>query len=117
MRMRTFQDFDVWNKAHYLTLNIYKITQTYPENERYGLTSQIRRSSVSICANIAEGYTKSTREFARFLEIARASLEETKYHLILSKDLTYINDNKFEELYLTADQIGRMLYGLIKKLN
>ena len=117
MRMRSFEDFDVWKKAHELTLKIYKITRSFPEDERFGLTSQIRRSSASICANIAEGYTKSTRDFQRFLEIARASLEETKYHLILSKGLTYLSDEKYIELFNTSDQIGKMLYGLIKKLN
>lgn len=82
MKINTFEDLVVWQKAHEMVLTIYKITKLFPEDERFGLVVQLRRSSSSICANMAEGYTKSTKDFIRFLDIARASLEETKYHLI-----------------------------------
>ncbi len=82
------------------------------ENERFGLVNQIRRSSVSICAKIVEGYMKSSKDFSRYLDIARGSLEETKYHLILSKDLNYFQSKQFDELYGQAEEIDKMLYAL-----
>jgi len=83
MKIQTFQDLRVWGDAHRLILEIYKVTRSFPEEEKFGLTSQIRRAAISICANISEGYKKSRNDFVRFLMIAQGSLEETKYHLIL----------------------------------
>ena len=83
--IRNFEDLLVWQKGHQFVLEIYKITQKFPEEEKFGLISQIRRSSLSICANIAEGNKKSTKDYLRFIDIAQGSLEETKYHLILKK--------------------------------
>ncbi len=78
----------VWQKSHELVLKIYKITKDFPKDEMYGLTSQIRRASVSIPSNIAEGKARgSNKEYKRFLLMARGSLEETKYQLLLAKDL------------------------------
>lgn len=98
MYIKTFQDLTVWAKGHLLVLEIYKITKFFPDEERFGLVSQIRRSSVSICSNIAEGYKKSKKDFLRYLDIAQGSLEETKYHLILSRDLNYFDINNFEKI-------------------
>ena len=116
MSIRSFQDLKVWHKGHTLVLEIYKLTKTFPVDERYGLISQVRRSSTSICANMAEGYKKSTQEFLRFLYITQGSLEETKYFLILSRDLGYCNLDHFNRLFNLSDEIGLMLNGLIKKL-
>jgi four helix bundle protein len=112
-----FQNLKVWQKAHFLTLNIYKATRFFPDDERYGLTNQVRRSAVSVCANIVEGYKKSKKDFMRYIGIAQASLEETKYHLILSRDLDYISKAAFIEFFALANEIGKMLNGLKKTLN
>ena len=116
MKVLHFQELMVWQKAHQLTLEIYNLTRKYPQEERFGLINQIRRSSASICANLAEGYKKSTKDFARFIDIADGSLEETKYHLILSKDLQYCSLVEFQKIYDLACEIGRMLNGLQQKL-
>ena len=92
------------------------LTRQFPEEERYCLINQIRRAVISVCANIAEGSKKSKKDFSRFLNIAQGSLEETKYHLILSKDLGYLSPAIFENLFQLSDEIGRMLYGLNKSL-
>jgi len=117
MSIQSFQDLNVWKTAHSLTLKIYTVTQKYPAFEIYGLVSQIRRSAVSVCANIADGQKKPTKDFIRFLQIAHGSLEETKYHLILSRDLNYLSSVDFDLLYKIADEVGRMLNGLRVKLN
>ena len=115
--METFQNLKVWQVAHKLVLEIYNITKQFPDNERFRLTDQICRSAISIAANIAEGKGRNTlKEYIQFLYNARGSLEETKYHLILSKDLGYINENKFKELIAGYDQVGKMLNGLINSL-
>ncbi|MDQ3331145.1 MAG: four helix bundle protein, partial [Planctomycetota bacterium] len=85
---RRFEDLIVWQKAHALVLTIYRTTESFPRTETYGLTSQLRRSAVSIPANIAEGFRKRGRsDKARFLNISQGSLEETRYYLILARDL------------------------------
>ncbi|MDT8335012.1 MAG: four helix bundle protein [Desulfurivibrionaceae bacterium] len=95
---KTFKDLIVWQRAHRLVLAIYKITATFPAHELYGLVSQIRRASVSIAANIAEGFTKrSTPEKARFLSISQGSLEEVRYYLILAEDLDYAETTKLHD--------------------
>lgn len=117
MKITQFTDYTVWQKAHRLTLEVYKTTLRFPAEERYGLSTQLRRSASSICSNIAEGYTKSRKDFIRFLSIARGSLEETKYHLILSKDLNYLDEKTFEMIFTMSDEIGKMLYSLVKRLS
>jgi four helix bundle protein len=117
MLIKKFEDLLVWEKAHRFTLRIYLITKKFPKDELFGLVSQMRRSSASICANIAEGQRKSTKDFSRFLQIAIGSLEETKYYLILSRDLSYLKLTEFSELFSIAEEIGRMLTGLRNKLN
>ena len=116
MNIRSFQDLQVWQKGHSLVLEVYRKTKDFPGEERFGLVSQIRRSAASVCANIAEGGKKSTKEFLRFLEIADGSLEETKYHLILSRDLGYIDLESYGNLENLCNEIGRMLNALIRSL-
>ncbi|MDK2917575.1 MAG: hypothetical protein PWQ37_308 [Candidatus Petromonas sp.] len=112
-----FKKLEVWQKSHELTIKIYKITTDFPKEERYRLIDQLCRSASSIPANIAEGKGRyHNKEFKQFLYIARGSLEETKYHLILSNDLGYINNEKYNELMKLANVIGKMLNGLIKTL-
>jgi len=113
----TFKDIKVWRKAHELVLEIYRITKIFPVSERYGLTTQLRRSASSIATNIVEGYKrKSGKDFAHFLNIADTSLEETKYHLLLAYDLTYLDKEHYYRLLNLANEIGRMLFGFQKKL-
>ncbi|ADC49379.1 hypothetical protein BpOF4_06605 [Alkalihalophilus pseudofirmus OF4] len=107
----------VFQKAHVLVLEIYKITRHFPREEQYGLMSQMKRAAVSIPSNIAEGRARgSTKEYKRFLLIARGSLEELKYQIYLSKDLKFINQAQYEELITKVDQVGRMLNGLVRKI-
>lgn len=117
MKIKCFTGLVVWEKGHKLVLAVYGKTRYFPDDERFGLIAQLRRSSASICANIAEGYKKSTKEFVRYLDIAQGSLEETKYHLILSKDLNYLNDPQFNELFNQCEEIGKMLNSLMQSLN
>ena len=88
--MKDFRNLEVWDKAHQLTLNVYRITKTFPGDEKFGLTSQIRRCAASVAANIAEGCGRTgNAEFHRFLQIAMGSASELEYHLLLSRDLEY----------------------------
>lgn len=116
--VKTFKDLIVWQKAHQLTLEVYGITKTFPIEERFGLTLQIRKSSSSVPTNIAEGHKKKSRkEYLHFLNTADCSLEETKYQLILSKDLKYLKENDFERLFDLSEEVGRMLFSLQKSLD
>ena len=98
-------------------MKIYEITKDFPRDEQFGLTSQIRRAAVSIPSNIAEGKARgSSKDYIRFLLIARGSLEEVKYQLLLSKDLNYINTEVYNETLVIAQEVGRLLNGLMKSL-
>lgn len=111
----SFKTLIVWEKAHGLVLDIYTVTKSYPKDELFALVSQMRRASVSIPANIVEGYKRKTdKETVRFLNISDASLEELKYFIILSHDLNYITKEQFEELELKTDEVGRLLSGFQK---
>ncbi|MFH1416074.1 MAG: four helix bundle protein [Elusimicrobiota bacterium] len=112
-----FEKLKVWKKAHELVLEVYKHTNIFPSFEKYGLVSQIRRSSSSIATNIVEGYKRKThKDFERFLNIAESSLEETKYLLLLSRDLKYLKNNDYILLIELADEVGKMLHGFQKRL-
>ena len=111
--MKTFRDLLVWQKAHALALEIYRITRAFPADERYGLTSQMRRASVSIAANIVEGHQRSSkREFVNFLVIAHSSLDELQYYLTLARDLCYLAEGTRRQCAIIADDVGKMLHGL-----
>jgi len=112
-----WKDLIVWQKAHELVLLIYKYTAEFPDNERFGLISQIRRSATSVAANIVEGKSKKTdKEFIAFLYNSRGSLEETRYHLLLSKDLGYINKEQYEALEELATKVSFLLNKLINSV-
>lgn len=118
MSFKTFEGLLVWQKSHSLVLEIYDLSKEFPKEEMYGLTSQIRRSSTSIPTNIVEGYRrKSNRGFSNFLNIAETSLEETKYQLILCRDLGYIEESKYKKLREKYDEVGKMIYGLKSSIN
>jgi four helix bundle protein len=111
---RTFQDLIVWQKSHQFVLSVYKSTAMFPDSERFGLTSQLRRSAVSIPANIAEGFKKTTSiDKARFFNIAQASLEETRYYLILINDLGYSDSNPLME---KLEEVSKLLNAYYSKL-
>ena len=115
--VQPFRKLIVWQNAHALALNLYKTTRTFPSDERYGLTSQIRRSAASICANIAEGCGRQTRrDFARFAYIALGSASELEYHLLMAADLGILNEECYLPLERSVTQVKRMLSGLIRKL-
>ncbi len=116
--VRDFRELKVWEKSHRLTLEVYKVSQGFPEDERYGLTSQMRRSSASIPTNIAEGCGRGgSNEFRRFLQIAMGSASELEYQLLLAHDLGLLKTSHHDTLSTDVCEIKRMLTGLIKKLS
>lgn len=115
--MRDYKKYDIWKLSHFLTLEIYKITENYPKEEIFGLTSQIRRASSSIGINIVEGCGRgSDEDFKRFLRNASGSAFEVEYILLLSKDLNYISEEKFLELSPKAEELKIKISKLILKI-
>ena len=104
---KTFQDLIVWQKSHEFVLSVYHMTRAFPREELYGLTSQFRRASVSIAANIAEGFRKRSRvDKARFMNISQGSIEECRYYIILARDLRYAYDQRQMEL---LEEVSKLL--------
>jgi four helix bundle protein len=115
--MKDFRNLKVWQKAHQLTLSLYQITTSFPREEAYGLTSQIRRAASSISSNIAEGCGREgDAELARFCIIARGSASELEYQLLLARDLTLLQAADYEELSQQTVELKRMLTVLVQKL-
>jgi four helix bundle protein len=115
--MRDFREIKVWNKAHALTLEIYKASSQFPREEIYGLTGQMRRSSSSIPANIAEGFGRGgNAELARFLQIGMGSACELEYHVLLAKDLNFLTLKSYEQLQECVVEVKRMLGALLSKV-
>ena len=115
--MKDFRKLLVWEKAHKLTLEIYRVTSSFPREELYGLTSQIRRACVSIPANIAEGCGRdSERELLRFMRIAMGSSSELEYEIILAHDLGYLSDEVFIKIQRDLVEVRKMLNAFIQKL-
>jgi len=115
-RIRDFTDLDVWKEGHRLVLMLYKITDRFPRSERYSLIDQIRRSSISVTSNIAEGFGRQTyKEKIQFYYLAQGSLVELKNQLIISKDVGYIDENVYLTLKNQADVCHKLLQGIIKK--
>jgi four helix bundle protein len=114
--MKDFKQLKVWEKAHALTLLTYKFTKTFPKEEMYGLTSQLRRAASSIPTNIAEGCGRSGPEFRHFLQIAMGSASEVEYLLFLSQELGNIAKPEFEDLSTRVIEVKKMIASLILKL-
>ena len=111
--MADFRQLKVWQKAHEVTLDIYRITQQFPKTEVYGLTSQMRRASISIGSNIAEGRGRDgDAEFGRFIQIACGSAAELEYQLLVARDLGYVAETEFAKLNTRLAEVGRMLVSL-----
>ena len=112
-----WKNLKVWQKAHELVLQIYKVTSKFPKEEIYGLTNQIRRASASVPANVVEGYSRnSTKEYIKFLFNARGSLEEVRYFLFLAKDLQYLPESEYQVLEDGYKQVSKMLNGMLTTL-
>lgn len=115
--MGDYRKLQVWERAHRLTLEVYDATRTFPKEEAYGLTSQIRRAASSVPANIAEGCGRNgDGEMARFLGIARGSVNELDYHLLLARDLGYLQLSCYEHCAAEAQVVSRMLATFIQRL-
>ncbi len=117
MKIKSFEDLEVWRKAHELTLLIYRLTRAFPPDERFGLISQLRRASSSVAANIAEGYgRRTTKELLRSLRIANGEAEETRYFSLLSKDLSYMNQQEFDAVNQLCRSVSQLLSALGRSL-
>jgi four helix bundle protein len=115
--LKNYKELKVWQRSYQICLEIYRITKGFPKEERYGLTSQIRRAAVSVPSNIAEGYgRKTTPEYIRFLYIAYGSNCELETQILLSGDLGYIETGKLEMLLEGIGEVERMLKALIKSI-
>jgi four helix bundle protein len=111
---RSFQDLIVWQKAHQFVLSTYRLTESFPHSELYGLTSQFRRAAISISANIAEGFSKRSKlDKARLMHIAQGSLEESRYYLILAQDLGYAETH---DLAAQLVEVSKLLNAYISGL-
>jgi len=116
--MKNFRDLKVWEKAHHLTLDVYRTSSRFPREELYGLTSQMRRCSASIGANIAEGCGKrGNNEFQRFLQIASGSASELDYHFLLARDLLFLPDADYARMEGELSTLRRMLTSLLQKVD
>ena len=115
--MQNFRDLLLWQEAHQLTLKIYKASRSFPKEETFGITSQLRRAAVSIPCNIVEGCGRYTsKDFANFLQIALGSTNETDYLMLLAKDLNYLADDDFINLHESINKIRAMNINLIEKV-
>ena len=112
-----FEKLEAWREAHKLVLGVYKSTARFPKEERFRLADQLRRSASSVPTNIVEGNARRhKKEYLRFLYIAKGSLDETKYHLLLACDLGYLADGEYGDLVEQCNKVGRLLSGLIRYL-
>ena len=115
--MRDFRKLKVWEKGHRLTLDIYNVTVSFPSEELYGLTSQMRRACAAIPANVAEGCGRgSNADLARFLQIALGSASELENHLLLAQDLAFVKPTDYERLSREVTDLKRMLTSFVKNL-
>jgi four helix bundle protein len=115
--VQSFRSLRVWEKSHRLTLDVYTSSKSFPREEIYGLTSQMRRASASIGMNIAEGCCrKGNVEMGRFLQIAMGSASEVEYQLLLAHDLDYLQNPEYERLVAQAIEVKRMLSSLMQKV-
>ena len=116
--MQRFTDLKVWQRAHALVLEVYRISASFPQEERFGVSSQLRRAITSVPTNIAEGSRRQgQQEYSRFLNVAQSSAAQTEYLLILCRDLGYLSPAAFDRLTAELDEVARMLHGLRSKVD
>jgi len=112
-----YRKLETWKKAYTLGIEVYRLTKSFPKEELYGITSQMRRAATSIAANIAEGNARaSTKENRQFVSIARGSASELETWLMFSKDLGYLKVEDFQRIALLLDEVKRLLFGLLRSL-
>ena len=117
-KIRNFTDLNTWKESHKIVIQVYSITKSFPKEEIYGLTNQMRRCAVSVTSNIAEGFSRqSAREKAQFYFISKGSLTELHNQLIIAKDVKYIDNKTYTELINQIQISGRLLTGLIRSVN
>jgi four helix bundle protein len=115
--VKDFKELRVWTKAHQLTLHLYAATRDFPREEIYGLRGQVRRAAVSVAANIAEGCgRRSDGELTRFLQIARGSASELEYHLLLARDLGFLDREEHKRMEFELVEVQRMLTALVQRV-
>jgi len=115
--IRSYRDLEAWRLAVRLTKIVYRVSAGFPADERYGLTSQIRRAAVSIASNIAEGWGRgTTQDYIRFLRMARGSMYEVETQLLIARELGFVDDEKFGYSEGAIDEAGRVLGGLIRSI-
>ena len=115
--VESYKDLITWQKGMDLVERIYRLSRLFPQDERFGLTSQLKRASVSIPSNIAEGHARSTRqEYARFLDVARGSANEVETQLLIAKRLAFSDENELHEAVSATNEIQRILLGLMRSL-
>jgi four helix bundle protein len=117
VNIKSYRELHVWQKAHALTLMVFRVTSGFPKEDLYGIVAQVRRSASSVAANIAEGFGRgTTKEFLRSLQIARGELEETRYFMQLSKDLSKIPEEEFDRIDAECDSVARLINALGRSL-
>ena len=117
MKTSSYKDLIVWQKSIPLSIEIYKLTKTFPKDELYGLVSQMRRCAVGIASNIAEGYARQSRkEYLQFLFIARGSAAELETQLLIAYQLGYINEVQYRETSMSLEEVAKLLSAFISKL-
>jgi len=113
VEIKSYRELKVWQKAHGLVLEVFRLTEKFPRADRFGIVSQVRRSASSVAANIAEGFGRgTTRELLRTLQIARGELEETRYFMLLSRDLARISAEEFDRINAECDAVGKLINAL-----
>ena len=118
MKTKSYKDLIVYQKAYSLTLEIYRVTKSFPAHELYGMVSQMRRAAVSLPSNISEGYRRGhQKEYIQFLNIARGSCGELETLLSLSKDLNYLDEADYSSIHTMQDEISRMLSHFILSMS
>jgi four helix bundle protein len=114
-KIRSFRDLDAWKEGHRLVLEIYKMTKSFPKEEMFGLSNQLRRSAVSITSNIAEGFSrKSLKEKIQFYSMAKASNTELQNQLLIARDVGYLSEEKFKQLEEQSIRVNKLISGLIR---
>jgi four helix bundle protein len=117
VKIERFSDLTVWQEGHKLALHVYRLTEKFPSREQFGIVAQVRRSAASVCANIAEGFgRRTTRELLRSLQIARGEVEETRYFLILGRDLGHLGSADFEAATAECDVVAKLINALARSL-
>lgn len=117
-KIKNFTDLKAWQEAHKLAVSVYKITSGFPQSEQFGLTSQIRRASVSISSNIAEGFSRITKaDKAHFYSMAKGSTTEVQNQLLLARDIKYLKNSDFQKVAEQSTIVSRLLTGLSRSLN